>query len=142
MAAQSYRPSFPNMPNQNDTDPSNGELAAASVILKALANEHRLLALLALELRPLAVNELNRELPLAQSALSQHLARLRDAGLVVCERHGSRVRYALADARARRVVETIRSEYSLQAQVNGLRLGIGMADQPETTGAAGAARRL
>lgn len=131
------------MPKHNDdTGLSHGELAAASVILKAIANEYRLLALLALAQRPLAVNELNQQLPLAQSALSQHLARLRDAGLVVCERHGSRVRYALADARARRLVETIRSEYSLQAQVNGLRLGIDMADQPETTGAAGAARRL
>jgi DNA-binding transcriptional ArsR family regulator len=131
------------MPNQNENaGPPHGEIAAASTILKALANEHRLLALLALAQRPLAVNELNRQLPLAQSALSQHLARLRDAGLVVCERHGSRVRYALADARVRRLVETIRSEYSLQAQANGLRLGIAAADQPEPTVASGAARRL
>jgi DNA-binding transcriptional ArsR family regulator len=130
------------MPNQNDnTDPPRGELAAVSATLKALANEHRLLVLLALARRPLAVNELNRQLPLAQSALSQHLARLRDAGLVVCERQGSRVRYALADARVRRLVETIRSEYSLPAQVNGLPWGIAVTDQPEPT-VAGAAPRF
>lgn len=131
------------MPKQNDnTSPPPGEIAAASAILKALANEHRLLALLALAQRPLAVNELNRQLPLAQSALSQHLARLRDAGLVVCEQHGSRVRYALADARVRRIVETIRSEYSLPAQGSEQPWRIAVADQPEPVIAAGAARRL
>jgi DNA-binding transcriptional ArsR family regulator len=130
------------MPNHNDKiDPSHGQIAAASaVILKALANEHRLLALLALAQRPLAVSELNRQLPLAQSALSQHLARLRDAGLVVCERDGSRMRYALADARVRRLVETIRSEYSLPAPDNELPWRIALADQPEPAVATGATR--
>jgi DNA-binding transcriptional ArsR family regulator len=126
---------------KDDTDPSHGQIAAAStVILKALANEHRLLALLALAQRPLAVSELNRQLPLAQSALSQHLARLRDAGLVVCERHGSRMRYALADARVRRLVETIRSEYSAPAPDNELPWRIALADQPEPAVATGATR--
>lgn len=91
-------------------------VATASTILKAMANEHRLLALLALAQRPLAVHELNRHLPLAQSALSQHLARLREAGLVVCQRDGSRIRYALADERVRRLVDTLCAEYQIPRQ--------------------------
>lgn len=99
--------------SNEDSDQKHKELAAASAALKAMGNEHRLLALLALAQRPLAVCELNRQLPLAQSALSQHLARLRAAGLVVCQRDGSRVLYALADGRVRRLVEAVSSEYRI-----------------------------
>ena len=38
----------------------------------------------------MAVCDLNRRVPIAQSALSQHLARLRSAGLVVAQRDGPR----------------------------------------------------
>ncbi|GAB4349875.1 MAG: metalloregulator ArsR/SmtB family transcription factor [Immundisolibacter sp.] len=81
-----------------------------------MGNEHRLLALLALADHPQAVCDLNRQLPLAQSALSQHLARLRAAGLVICQRDGPRVRYALADGRVRRLLEAVSREYRIGVQ--------------------------
>ncbi|WP_372718716.1 ArsR/SmtB family transcription factor [Immundisolibacter sp.] len=84
---------------------------ATAAILKAIANEHRLLMLCALAEQPLAVCDLNRHVPLAQSALSQHLARLRGAGLVVTERDGPKIRYALADERTRRLIDVLCAEY-------------------------------
>lgn len=122
-----------------DSGQTHTELAAASAVLKAMGNEHRLLALLALAQRPLAVCELNRQLPLAQSALSQHLARLRAAGLVVCQRDGSRVLYALADGRVRRLVEAVSSEYRI-ARRTGAKCAAGEPVQREPTAAEGTAR--
>ena len=75
--------------------PALGEMKAhaadAAELLKALGNEQRLLVLCSLAEGPLTVGELNRRVPLSQSALSQHLAKLREAGLVeqvVQHRHG------------------------------------------------------
>lgn len=128
------------MPQRHeDPDPIDTELAAASATLKAMGNAHRLLALLALARRPQAVCELNRQLPLAQSALSQHLARLRAAGLVVCDRDGSRVRYALADGRVRRLVEAVSSEYRIARRWDA-NCTAGEPAQREPTAADGAAR--
>lgn len=88
---------------------------AATAALKAIGNEHRLLMLCALADAPRAVGELSRQLPLAQSAVSQHLARLRSTGLVVTHREGPKVRYALADGRTRRVLDTVRAAYDIPA---------------------------
>ncbi len=85
----------------------------ATVMLKAIGNTHRLLTLCALAEGPLAVCDLNRRVPITQSALSQHLARLRSAGLVVTERDGPRTLYALADARSRRLIEVLCTEYQI-----------------------------
>ncbi|WP_290616937.1 ArsR/SmtB family transcription factor [Immundisolibacter sp.] len=83
-------------------------------MLKAIGNTHRLLMLCALAQRPMAVCDLNRRVPIAQSALSQHLARLRSAGLVVAQRDGPRIRYALANARTRRLIEAVCTEYRIR----------------------------
>jgi DNA-binding transcriptional ArsR family regulator len=92
--------------------PSN-TVRDAAALLKAIGNTHRLLTLCALAERPMAVCDLNRRVPIAQSALSQHLARLRSAGLVVAQRVGPRVCYSLADARTRRLIETVCAEYRI-----------------------------
>lgn len=89
-------------------------LRQATAMLKAIGNTHRLVMLCALAERPMAVCDLNRRVPIAQSALSQHLARLRSAGLVVAQRDGPRIRYALANARTRRLIEAVCTEYRLR----------------------------
>lgn len=86
-------------------------------MLKAIGNTHRLLVLCALAQQPMAVCDLNRRVPIAQSALSQHLARLRSAGLVVAQRDGPRIRYALANARTRRLIEAVCTEYRIRGFV-------------------------
>ncbi|MEQ1647008.1 MAG: metalloregulator ArsR/SmtB family transcription factor [Hyphomicrobiaceae bacterium] len=70
---------------------------AAEQFLKALANKHRLLVLCALHDAERSVGELQARVDLSQSALSQHLARLREDGLVVTRRSSQTIYYALAD---------------------------------------------
>ena len=90
----------------------DGAIAFADVepvaeILKSLANPHRLMIVCTLVEGERAVSELERELDIRQPSLSQHLASLREAGLVVGRREAKAVFYRLADARAARVVEAL-----------------------------------
>ena len=89
----------------NDLEQSAAEAAA---LLKALSNEHRLLILCHLISEgELAVGALVERVRLSQSALSQHLARLRDEGLVSFRRESQTLYYRVADPRAGRVLETL-----------------------------------
>jgi DNA-binding transcriptional ArsR family regulator len=64
----------------------------AAAFLKSLANEQRLLILCCLLDGPLSVGEINGRVPLSQSALSQHLGVLREAGLVSTNRQSQTIR--------------------------------------------------
>jgi DNA-binding transcriptional ArsR family regulator len=54
---------------------------------------------------------LNAHLDLSQSALSQHLALLREDGLVQTRREAQSIYYSLADGPARRIINTLHSIY-------------------------------
>jgi len=69
--------------------------AQAAELLKALANEQRLMILCQLLQGPRTVGEINERVLLSQSALSQHLAVLREAGVVATTRESQSVRYSL-----------------------------------------------
>ena len=84
---------------------------AATRLLRAIGHEARLMVLCALTEGDRTVGELNEEVPLSQSALSQHLAKLRRAGLVRTHRDGRSVRYALASPAARHLVGALRDWY-------------------------------
>lgn len=79
----------------------------ASQLLDAMANPKRLLILCNLLEGELNVTELSERVALAQSPLSQHLAKLRAWGLVKARRDGQQVRYSLASEAVRRVLETL-----------------------------------
>ncbi|HUD42313.1 MAG TPA: metalloregulator ArsR/SmtB family transcription factor [Dokdonella sp.] len=83
----------------------------AARLLKALANETRLLVLCMLAEGERSVGELNAQLDLSQSALSQHLAVLREDGLVSTRRRGPTILYALAEGPAREVIATLHAIY-------------------------------
>ncbi|MBS0213125.1 MAG: winged helix-turn-helix transcriptional regulator [Proteobacteria bacterium] len=83
----------------------------ASRLLKALANDKRLLILCMLVEGERNVGELNARLDLSQSALSQHLAVLRGDGLVETRRDAQNVYYALPDGPARQIVQTLHGLY-------------------------------
>ena len=83
----------------------------AAKLLRALSNENRLMLLCMLFEGEKTVGELNESLPLSQSALSQHLAVLRDEGLVKTRREAQSIYYGLASKPAQRVVETLHSIY-------------------------------
>ena len=85
--------------------------ADASRLLKALANEKRLVLLCLLAEGERSVSELNARLDLSQSALSQHLAILRDDGLVTTRREAQSIYYGLAEGPAKQVIDTLHGIY-------------------------------
>ena len=76
----------------------------AARLLKALANDSRLMILCLLVAGELSVGELNARVALSQSALSQHLAILRADGLVTTRREAQSIYYALAPGPAERII--------------------------------------
>lgn len=72
---------------------------AAADLLRALSNEARLLVLCRLGQGEMPVGALIDAVGLSQSALSQHLAKLRADGLVATRREGQTIFYRIADAR-------------------------------------------
>jgi len=82
--------------------------ALAARLLRALANERRLLVLCDLVAAgEKSVSDLAANVGLSQSALSQHLALLRDEGLVATRRAGTVIYYRLADPKAEAVLQTL-----------------------------------
>src|SRR5690606_31822337 len=85
--------------------------ADASLLLKALSNENRLLILCTLAGGELSVNELNERIGMSQSGLSQQLGLLRREGLVQTRRQSQTIYYSLAPSNALDVIELLRSLY-------------------------------
>lgn len=83
----------------------------ASVLLKAMANEQRLQVLCQLVDKELSVGELLARIKLSQSALSQHLAVLREAGLVETRRSGQAVFYSLPAGPVLQLMGTLHDIY-------------------------------
>ncbi len=96
-----------------DMDPEamRAHAGDAARLLRALANDKRLMLLCLLFGGERSVGELNARVDLSQSALSQHLAVLRNDGLVNTRREGQTILYALADGPAQRVIETLHGIY-------------------------------
>ena len=83
----------------------------AAALLKAMSNQRRLMILCHLVEGEKSAGELERLVGLRQSALSQHLAKLRGHGLVTTRRDGQSIRYALAKDDARAVIEVLHRLY-------------------------------
>lgn len=83
----------------------------AAKLLSALANERRLLILCMIVDKELSVGDLQAQIGISQSALSQHLAVLRSQGLVTTRRNAQTIYYRLASSEARQVIETLASIY-------------------------------
>ena len=81
----------------------------AATLLRLLANKKRLLILCFLISRgEMDVTSLAQAVDLGQSALSQHLAKLREEGLVTFRRESQTLHYRLDDPRAARVLATLK----------------------------------
>lgn len=83
----------------------------AANLLKKLANENRLLILCTLVGGELSVGELNKLIPLSQSALSQHLTALRNANLVQTRRESQSKYYRLQGDEAIKIISVLQSIY-------------------------------
>lgn len=102
-----------NLPDTFQIDPATmrQHAGAAAQLLKALANEKRLMILCLLAEGEHSVSELNAKLDLSQSALSQHLAVLRSEGLVRARRDGQNIYYTLVPGPAAEVMRTLHAIY-------------------------------
>lgn len=76
----------------------------AESLLKALANRHRLMVLCELHGGEKSVGELHERVGVSQSALSQHLAWLREDGIVSTRRESQTIYYSLASPHVKRMI--------------------------------------
>lgn len=95
-----------------DLDRLVRQAGEASALLRAIANEQRLLVLCHLaEAGELSVGALQSRLTLGQSALSQHLAKLRDEGIVAFRRDAQTLFYRIEDERAARLLAVLHDQF-------------------------------
>jgi ArsR family transcriptional regulator, virulence genes transcriptional regulator len=85
--------------------------AEAAGLLKVLGNEQRLLILCNLLEGPKTVGELNERVDLSQSALSQHLALLREAGILETRRESQSIFYSLPAGPVTRMMAVMQDIY-------------------------------
>jgi DNA-binding transcriptional ArsR family regulator len=85
-------------------------------LLKAIANRHRLRIIRLLAEKEYSVGELEKIVGLSQSALSQHLARLRRDKMVTTRRAAQTIYYSLAGSLPRTLVECLTTVFT-QAQL-------------------------
>jgi DNA-binding transcriptional ArsR family regulator len=93
-------------------------------ICKAIADPKRLLIINELRDGPMTVGELSEALEISQSNCSQHLAILRDRGVVTAERSGTSVSYSLRSTKVLRAVDLLRE---FMAEDLGTRSKLGKA---------------
>jgi len=94
-----------------DFDAMQESASEAVTLLKGLANESRLMIMCVLAEGEHSVGDLNKRIKLSQSALSQHLAVLRDQGMVNTRRESQTIYYRLADSPAMNVIGLLHDVY-------------------------------
>lgn len=88
----------------NSLSTLRGNASNVASFLKLVANSNRLLVLCRLSGGEACVSELEEELSLSQPALSQHLARLRQEGVLETRRDGQQIYYSIRDPRIVRML--------------------------------------
>ena len=92
-------------------DQFEDKVAEAAALLRTMGNENRLMILCRLGGEELSVGTLGQSFQISQSALSQHLAVLRDQGLVATRKEGQTVYYRIADPAVGTIITTLASIY-------------------------------
>ncbi|MBT8450133.1 MAG: metalloregulator ArsR/SmtB family transcription factor [Gammaproteobacteria bacterium] len=83
----------------------------AAVLLKAMSHKSRLMIMCSLYTDELSVGELNKIIPISQSALSQHLAALRQAGLVETRRMSQTIYYSISSDACAAIIHALKEHY-------------------------------
>ncbi|MEQ9876592.1 metalloregulator ArsR/SmtB family transcription factor [Pectobacterium aroidearum] len=84
--------------------------AKAAALLRAIGNENRLLVLcLLIEHGEMSVGALLEHIPLSQSALSQHLAKMREEGLISYRRESQTLYYRIENQNVETLVATLKT---------------------------------
>ena len=87
----------------------NAQQVAA--ILKQLSNPHRLMILCCISNGELTVGDLNERVALSQSALSQHLAKLRESNIVSTRRESQTIYYTVADPKIKNLLVVLQEQF-------------------------------
>ncbi len=95
----------------NSIEQMRANATAAENLLKSLANANRLMILCHLVNGELSVGELERLVGLSQSALSQHLARLRHQNILNSRKEGTTVYYSLRDENTAKILQQLYAIY-------------------------------
>ena len=90
--------------NRADFEASASQAAA---LLRLLGNEKRLMVLCQLADGELSVSQLQERIGTSQSALSQHLALMREQGIVATRRQSQTIFYRIEDPAALRIIQTL-----------------------------------
>lgn len=84
-------------------------------LMAQMANENRLLILCALLDGPKTVGQLGESVPnITAPALSQHLHKLKDGGLIQGEKHGQFITYSIKDSRIQALMAVLKEQYCAQ----------------------------
>jgi ArsR family transcriptional regulator, virulence genes transcriptional regulator len=92
-------------------DLNEPQAEAAAGMLAALANPRRLMILCSLVEGEKSVGELNEKISLSQSALSQHLARLRAEKLVDTRRESQTIYYRISEPVVHDLISQLHARY-------------------------------
>lgn len=90
--------------------------AEAEAFLKVMANRHRLMILCELIGEEKSVSALQERLGLGQSALSQHLARLRDERIVRTRRESQAIFYSMKSEHVEKIMALLHDVYCRDPQ--------------------------
>ncbi len=99
-----------------NVDELRSRAGEAASFLKSIANDRRLIILCELVKGERSVGELEAVAGLSQSALSQHLAKLREARLVKTRRESQTIYYSLADTGVSKVIGVLHDVYCRPAR--------------------------
>jgi len=112
---------MPNVTADNEIEGLERKVGEVCAALRLMANEKRLLVLCRMAgAGEMSVGALAEAVGLSQSALSQHLARLRADGLVTARRDAQVLYYRISDERVGRVLEALHAIYCAE-EANGLK---------------------
>lgn len=99
----------PNPMDENDQLFLQEGAGKAAALLRAVGNEHRLLVLcLLIEFGEMTVGAIHEYVSLSQSALSQHLARMREEGLVTYRRDAQTLYYRIENPNVAKLITTLK----------------------------------
>lgn len=93
---------------------------AVSALLKLIANQHRLMILCELAEQPRNVTELVERANISQTAMSNHLAVLREANIVDFTRDHRTLTYFIKDEKSLQLLQTLHDLYCPESPVNFL----------------------
>lgn len=99
--------------NTNNIEKIQQNAVDAARLMRSIGNEHRLVVLCLLAVHTeLSVGQLQAlHVGISQSALSQHLARMRENGLLACRKEGQTVYYHIADEKVGTMMQALKHIY-------------------------------